>query len=595
MKIHRTITMLLLTAFLFTGSMPPLAASTLTLSHGPTLSLSKGSDSDAKLYALADAYFKDSWRIDPPDATDTGVHTYDAQLGSYDAASYRRRIAVAQQYLDALHKLGRSRLSTEGGYDYLIFESNLKAELLDLATDQSWRHHPSQYTGTAAGAIFSLIKRDFAPLPVRMRDAIARERQIPAMLQAARANITTVDPITAQIESADVKGSAQFFKETVPQAFSPVKDAALQSQLAAANTAVIAAIGAFSAAMDAGPFAHPSGTFAIGPKEYATRLALQELTPIPLSQYERVGENTLASYKAQFIATAKKIDPTKTPQEVMDEIAAEHAAPDQLLPDAQKVLVQLRTFVVSHHLVTLPADFDIKVVPTPVFARQTTFASMDSPGPLEKNATQAYYNVTPVEPTWSKARVESHLGFLNNYNLPLISAHEVMPGHYVNFVIAKKEKLSNIRELFGSASFAEGWAHYDEQMIVDEGWGNGNPKVRLAQLQSALLRASRYLVGLREHTQGMTVAQATQFFQDNAFAGVEPAHREALRGTQDPLYGYYTLGKLELLKLRSDYKKKMGTAYSLQKFHDAYLAHGDPPIAITRKEILGSSDDGKLL
>jgi uncharacterized protein (DUF885 family) len=558
-------------------------------------SLSKADSSDAKLYALAEAYFTDGWRMDPPGATDTGIHTYDAQLGSYDAPSYRKRIAVAQRYLDALHKLGHAGLSTEGGYDYLIFESNLKAQLLDLATDQSWRHHPSQYTGTAAGALYSLIKRDFAPLPVRMRAAIARERQVPKMLQDARANITTVDATTALIESADVKGSSEFFKETVPQAFSSVKDAALQSQLTAANDAVIAAIGTFSAAMDAGPFAHPSGTFAIGAKEYATRLELQELTPIPLSQYERVGVDALATYKAQFVATAKEIDPTKTPQEVMTEIAAEHPAPDQLLPDAQKVLVQLRDFVAAHHLVTLPSDFNIKVVPTPVFARQTTFASMDSPGPLEKNATQAYYNVTPVEPTWSKARVESHLGFLNNYNLPLISAHEVMPGHFVNFAIAKKEKLSNIRQLSGSASFAEGWAHYDEQMMVDEGWGNGNPKVRLAQLQSALLRACRYVVGLREHTQGMTVEQATQFFQDNAFTGVEPAHREALRGTQDPLYGYYTLGKLELLKLRSDYKKKMGAAYSLQKFHDAYLAHGDPPIAITRKELLGKADDGKLL
>jgi len=573
--------MLLLASLLAIGSYAPPA--------------SAAGASDAPLYALAEAYYKEAWRMDPPGATDTGVHAYDAELGFYDVQSYRARTALNLRYLNTLHAIAKKNLSTEAGYDYLIFESNLKAALLDLSTDQSWRHHPSQYTGTAAGAIFSLMKRDYAPLAARLRYAIAREQQIPKMLQDARANITTVDPTTAQIESADVKGSAEFFKETVPQAFASVKDPGLQAQLSTANAGVIAAIATFSTAMDAGPFAHPSGTYAIGAKEYATRLALQELTPISLTEYERVGVNALSTYKAQFIATARKIDPAKTPQEVMNEIAAEHAAPDQLLPDAQNVLLQLRAFVVLHHLVTLPRDFNIKVVPTPVFARQTTFASMDSPGPLEKNATQAYYNVTPVEPSWSKARVESHLGFLNKYNLPLISAHEVMPGHYVNFVIADKERLSNIRRLSGSASFAEGWAHYDEQMIVDEGWGGGNPKVRLAQLQSALLRASRYVVGLREHTQGMTVDQATQFFEENAFAGVEPAHREALRGTQDPLYGYYTLGKLELLKLRSDYKKKMGAAYTLQRFHDAYLAHGDPPIFITRKELLGSSDDGKLL
>ncbi len=176
-----------------------------------------------------------------------------------------------------------------------------------------------------------------------------------------------------------------------------------------------------------------------------------------------------------------------------------------------------------------------------------------------------------------------------------MSAHEVMPGHYVNFAIAKHERLSLIRRLLSSPSYAEGWAHYDEQMMVDEGWGNGDPKVRLAQLQGALLREARYIVGLREHTQGMSVADATKFFQVNAFVAQEPAHREALRGTQDPLYGYYTLGKLELLKLRADYRRRVGPAFNLQKFHDAYLAHGDPPIFIVRKELLGAADDGKLL
>ncbi|GAC1653454.1 MAG: DUF885 domain-containing protein [Vulcanimicrobiaceae bacterium] len=577
MNLTRSITVVLMTMLLGTSAVPARTSS------------------DAEFYAAAQKYYNWTFKMDPAGATDTGVHAYDSQLGSYDADAYAARIAMTRDMLSALKHIDRTKLSTEAGYDYQIFESSLRGTLLDLDTDKSWRHHPGLYTGIAAGAIYALIKRNFAPLDVRMRDAIAREQQIPKMLHDAAANITTVDATTALIESADVKGSSEFFSQTVPQAFVDVKDAALQAQLAKANDATIAAIRAYSAALDAGPFAHPSGTFAIGAQEYQTRLALQELGSIPLKQYERAGVAALGAYKAQFIALAKKIDPTKTPQAVMNQISDEHAAPDQLLPDAQRVLTQLRAFVVSHHLLTLPETFDIKVVPTPVFARQTTFASMDSPGPLEQRATQAYYNVTPVESTWSPARVASHLGFLNIYNLPLISAHEVMPGHYLNYIVDKGEALSIVRKLTWSVSFGEGWAHYDEQMMVDEGWGGGNPKVRMAQLQSALLRASRYVVGVREHTEGMTVEQATKFFEDNAFTGVEPAHREALRGTQDPMYGYYTLGKLELLKLRADYKKKMGAAYSLQKFHDALLAHGDPPMSIARKELLGSADDGKLL
>ncbi|MBV8689050.1 MAG: DUF885 domain-containing protein, partial [Candidatus Eremiobacteraeota bacterium] len=479
--------------------------------------------------------------------------------------------------------------------DFAIFDSRLRATVLALQTEQNWRHHPSNYTGAASNAVFSLIKRDFAPLDVRMRDAIARERLVPKLLADGAVNITTVDPTTAQIEAADIKGAITFFSTIVPQAFASVSDPTLQSQFQAANAAVIAAIQRFSDRMAAGAFAHPSGTYAIGPKDFFARLTLQELRPMPLVPYERAGLRALQQTKAQFVAVARQIDPAKTPQQVADEIGADHPTADQLLPTAQRDLDELHAFVIQHHIVTLPPDYDIKVVPTPVFARQTTFASMDSPGPLEKVATQAYYNVTPVEPDWSPQRAESHLSFFNNYYRPIVGAHEVMPGHYVNFTLNRHENLSLIRRLFASPSYAEGWAHYDEQMMVDEGWGNGNPKVRLAQLQGALLREARYIVGLREHTQGMTVNQATQFFVDNAFMGAEPAHREALRGTQDPLYGYYTLGKLELLKLRSDYQKKMGAAYTLQRFHDAFLAHGDPPIAVTRKELLGSADDGRLL
>jgi uncharacterized protein (DUF885 family) len=220
---------------------------------------------------------------------------------------------------------------------------------------------------------------------------------------------------------------------------------------------------------------------------------------------------------------------------------------------------------------------------------------MDSPGPLETVAKQAYYNVTPIDATVPKARQDQLLSFYNDYWLPLVSAHEVYPGHYVNYTIDKHLPLSLTRKLNWSSSFGEGWAHYSEQMMVDEGWGNGDPKVRLAQLGGALLRECRYIVGVREHTAGMSVEAGTKFFMDNAFMSREAAHKEALRGTQDATYGYYTLGKLEILKLRADMQKKLGAKFTLEKFHDAYLAHGDPPIPLLRPLLLGDADDGKVI
>jgi uncharacterized protein (DUF885 family) len=280
---------------------------------------------------------------------------------------------------------------------------------------------------------------------------------------------------------------------------------------------------------------------------------------------------------------------------VYEGLGKDHPAADELLPTAQRELADLRAFVIAHHLVTLAPENDVHVVETPIFDRQTTLAAMNTPGAFEKVATQAYYYVTPVDPTWSDAQREQHLAFYNRYAFPIISAHEVMPGHYANFVLHKYEKLSLVRALTSNASYTEGWAHYCEQMMVDQGLGDGDPRTRLAQLALALQREARYLVGLREHTQGMTVEEGTKFFVDNAFLPEIVAHREALRGTGDPLYGYYTLGKLEILKLRDDYKRKMGASYSLEKFHDAFLAHGNPPIAVVRALLLGKDDDGNVL
>jgi uncharacterized protein (DUF885 family) len=550
---------------------------------------------DQRLDALAIRYFAEAWRSDPIRATRVGVHDYDDKLTDYSAAGFAERIAFAKRTLVELRAIDPATYGAESSYDARILEGSLESALLGLQTRQTWRHNPSLYPGQAAGAIYSLLSRNFAPLRDRMKLTIARERLIPGMLEKAKDNVTTVDATTADIARRNMDGTAAFFTTVVPAAVAPVSDSALQAQFKSANDAVLAALATYKAAMESGPLAHPSGTYAVGPKLFEQMLELQELAPITLAQYERVGETALAKTRADFIATAHTIDPAKTPDAVALALGARHPTAENLLKKASDDLIALRRFVIAHKIVTLPPDDNVKVVATPEFARQTTFASMNSPGALEKVATEAYYNVTPVEPGWSAERKEQHLSFFNDYAFPIVSLHEVMPGHYVNFALDKHLKLSLIRKLLASSSYAEGWAHYDEQMMVDEGWGNGDPKVRLAQLQLALQRECRFLVGLREHTQNMSVADGTRFFHEKAFMAEETSHREALRGTQDPLYGYYTLGKLELLKLRDDYKAKFRSRYSLLAFHDDYLAHGDPPISILRKILLGADDDGKLL
>jgi uncharacterized protein (DUF885 family) len=550
---------------------------------------------DERLEALSTRYFAELWKLDPPRATRVGVHDYDDRLGSYDATAFATRLAMAKRYLEQLKDIDPGSMGADASYDARIMQASLESAILSLGTLEPWKHRPAYYTEIASGATYSLLSRDFAPLGDRVRSLLSREHQMPELFQSARGNLTTVDAVTAQLDRREIVGTIAFFSTVVPQAVAPLKDGGLRAQFLVANDAVKSALTAYLAALDAGLFAHPSGTFAIGGQRFAELLRLQELTPIPLETYESVGESALAATRAEFERTAKEIDPAHTPQQVVASLDSHHPAAGALLAKATSDLLALRAFVLAKDLITLPPDDDVKVVPTPEFARETTFASVNVPGALETNATQAFYNVTPVDPSWTAARQEEHLSFFNDAYFPLISAHEVMPGHYVNFALNRHEKLSLIRKLMSSPSFSEGWAHYVEQMVVDEGWGGGDPKVRLAQLQGALQRECRYLVGLREHTQGMTVDEATAFFENNAYLAPEPAHREALRGTVDPLYGYYTLGKLELLKLRADYKKSAGSAYNLKTFHDLLLAHGDPPIAIARKLVLGAEDDGKLL
>jgi uncharacterized protein (DUF885 family) len=559
--------------------------------------LPTGTTTSARLGQLEAAYVANQLHDQPTFATQAGIHAYDDRLPDLSAEGFAQRVAAAHRMLAELDTFAASRemLNDEDAADVQIMRSALERVLLDDEREQRWKQRPSQYTSAAAGAIYGLFSRDFAPLDVRARAAISRERAIPALLAAGKGNVTTVDATSAELAKADIAGAVGFFENVVPAAFAGIQDAGLKAQFAVANAAAVASLRDYQSAMLAGPLAHPSGTYAIGAASYARRLQLQEGRAIPLDLYERVGTRALEETKAAFVATAAKIDPAKTPAQVYADLGKQHPSAEKLLSTAQDELAALRAFVERKHLVTLPPEFDVRVRETPSFNRQTSFASMNTPGAFEKVATQAYYYISLPEPSWTAAQQEQHLSFFNDFALPIVSAHEVMPGHYVNFVLHKYQKLSLVRSLSGNPSYSEGWAHYDEQMMVDEGWGDGDPRVRLAQLALALQREARYLVGLSEHTQGMTVDQGTAFFVENAFMPEIAARREALRGTQDPLYGYYTLGKLEILKLREDYRKKLGAAYTLQKFHDAFLAHGNPPIGVVRKLLLGADDDGRLL
>lgn len=574
-----------------TRSIAAALAGVLLLAASPAPEASPA-NADAAFAALANSYYMASLKRNPIQATFAGLHTYDAQMGDFSAAAERNELAIDRATLAQIAAIDASQLSPEVAIDAKILSDSLNDDLLLNGKLEQWKHSPDNYAQAATGSIFGIITRDYAPLATRAKYVIAREKQIPAVLAAGKANTTSVDKTTQFISYQDVSGSAAFFTGTVPLAFASLKDPVLKAQLKSANATAQKAMLAYAAWIKA---LKPTGTFAIGAEAYSARLKYEDGVDLSLDQYLAVGEAELARLQKEFVATAKQIDPKKTPSEVYQEISKDHPKANELLSAASADLVNLRAFIVKNHIITLPPDANIKVVETPPFERTTTTASFDSPGPLETVATQTYYNVTPVDPSWTPKQKEEYLEGLSNYERPIISAHECYPGHFVNYAIDKHLNLSLTRKLNWNQAFGEGWAHYTEQMMVDEGWGNGDPRVRLAQLDEALLRAARFVVGVKLHTQGMTIEQAEDFFVREGYQGRQIGVEESLRGSQDAMYGYYTLGKLMILKLRKDYQKKMGSAYTLEGFHDALLAHGDPPVPLLRPILLGSDDDGKIL
>ncbi|HET9801345.1 MAG TPA: DUF885 domain-containing protein, partial [Chthoniobacterales bacterium] len=317
---------------------------------------------------------------------------------------------------------------------------------------------------------------------------------------------------------------------------------------------------------------------------------------LPPEKVLEIGMDQLYKEQKAFVDAARKIDGDKTPREIFKDVQNEHPTPEGLLAEINKDLESIRKFVVTRKLVTIPSEVRARVKETPQYRRATSFASMDTPGAFEKRATDAYYYVTPPEADWPPTQKDEWLTAFNAYTADVVSIHEVYPGHYVQFLRLNASTATKVEKIFGSYAFIEGWAHYCEKLMVDEGYGTvANPseadakraaKYRMAQADEALLRLCRLCVAIKMHTQKMTVDEATRFFQDNCYYEEKPARAEAMRGTFDPGYLNYTLGKMEILKLRDDYKAQEGGNFSAQKFHNELLKHGMPPIRLLRELML---------
>jgi len=543
---------------------------------------------------FVDQYFDAYLEWNPSSATSFGFHQYDDRLEDYSAAAFQKRIGKLKQLQSQIASLPATRTPDEA-IDAEILDDQIRAELLDLETLQTWRHNPMNYVSLPGGAIDNLMKRNFAPPVERLRSVTSRLKGVPAMIAAMKQNVQNPPHEFTDLAFRIARGSVGFFRESVANWAKDAagNDAALLGQFNEANKAAADSLEDGATWLEKTLLPNSKGAYAIGAENFSKKLQYEEMVDAPLDRILAIGEANLEKDYNAFIETARKIDPSRKPEEVMKSLSDQHPTDASLIPDAKKTVEGIIQFIRDKKIVTIPSDVRPTIMETPPYARSGTFASMDTPGPYETKATEAFYYVTPPEKDWDAKHKDEHLRAYNPPVMSIITIHEAYPGHYIQFLNAKQFP-TKTRKLIACGTNAEGWAHYTEQMMLEEGFGNGDPRVRLAQLEEALLRDARYVVGIKLHTAGWTVEQGAKFFVEKAFQEPANAYEEARRGAYNPTYLYYTLGKLQIYKLRDDYRKAKGGSFTLQGFHDDFVKQGSIPIKLIRR-ILLPGDNGATL
>jgi uncharacterized protein (DUF885 family) len=550
---------------------------------------------DQEYEAVAEEFIKGFFAARPLLGTSIGLHEYDGKITDYSRLALDAELFRLKKFDDRLQKFELNKLSPRQSIDLRVLQAGIRKEVFQREAMQVFERDPMVYARAADVNIY--IKRNFAPLEDRAHSIIAIESQVPNILIAAKTNLDPVLPkpkVELAIQIA--KGSADFLRKNLVEAIADLKDERLRAEFSESNRKAAGALLDYAGWLERERLPKATADFALGEEKFHRMLLETELVDLAPEKILEIGLTQLRKEQKVFADAAQKIDPNKSPVEVFKSMQAEHPTPDSLLADINKDLEAIRKFVVTRKLVTIPSEIRARVKETPQYRRATSFASMDTPGAFEKRATEAYYYVTPPESDWPSVQKDEWLTAFNFYTTDLVSIHEVYPGHYVQFLRLNASPASKVEKVFSSYAFVEGWAHYCEKMMIDEGYGTvANPgeddlkraaKYRMAQADEAMLRLCRLCVAIKMHTQSMSVEEATKFFQDNCYYEEKPSHAEALRGTFDPGYLNYTLGKLQILKLRDDYKAQEGANYSAQKFHNEILNHGAPPIRLLREIML---------
>jgi hypothetical protein len=530
--------------------------------------------------ALVDAFIEARMKRDPYFAVQSGRHEFDGQMPDWSQASLAADVAELRQFQSRL-AWGDADLTEAQRFERDYLGWVIDREIFWLAQAESPYRNPAWYLERLDPSMY--LAREYAPLPKRLEGFLGYARAVPTLAGQIRANLRTPLP-RSFIERgvAGFGGYATFFRDEMPAIISQLEDAKLKADLDEATQAAATAMEALTTWLES---QRASGTegHALGADMFAAMLRETEMVDIPLEELELVGRRDLERNLAALREACAGFAPKATLAACVDRMRARKPAGGSV-EGARAQLAQLRKFVLDRKIVTIPSEEQALVAESPPYNRGN-FAYISTPGPYENPAVKATYYVAPPDPEWSAAERNAYLP--GRAYLLYVSAHEVWPGHYLQGQFANLHP-SKVAALWWNYSFAEGWAHYTEEMMYDEGLGKGDPEMRVGMLSNALLRDVRFLSAICLHTGCMSLEDSEQAFREQAFADAGNARQQALRGTYDPGYLAYTLGKLMIRKLRTDWLAANPGA-TLQQFHDQFLSHGVPPIPLVRREMLGSA------
>ena len=548
---------------------------------------------------LAQRLVKEHWDFYPTSGARIGRHEYDGQLPDLSSRRITRRVEELRRGLAQLSGLADGNGNgpePEERLTHRLLELFLRRELFNLEEMRPLETNPMRQVGYLN--MGGYVMRDYAPLVDRLRSATQAMEQAPEFLQVVDAALKAeLSRPVLEMSIESYRGMARFYRVDLDQSGSGVGDTETLAKFDRARERAAQALDGFVARLEARLARLPEGVegdFAIGPQLYSEMLAYGEGVTAPLSDIIALGQANLVRNLERLAEATAVVGRGRSIREIVGEIGRNHPSAQALIPETRAMLEDIRQSLLDFDVISLPAEDRCQVIETPTYMRYA-FAAMDSPGSLETRATESFYYVTPVEDSWTAAQAEEWLTNFNYDTLRIVSIHEVYPGHFVHHLHNSYGRpLPLVNRVASSYAFTEGWAHYTEEMMLETEYARGQAALQVTQLLEALVRNCRYLCALGMHTQGMTVDEATRFFMDNAYMEELPARREALRGTFDPGYLNYTLGKLMILKLRDDYRREQGSAYSLKGFHDKLLSYGAPPLPLLREVMLADPGDGPL-